>query len=136
MNGTPSWHWVEGPAPSSRIVPPFEPARSRKIAPRAGQTRSQDWKDSLTANRMRIATTHSSPSNRVFGTGPRDTAWLEPGHRHVVNAKGWPQMSAPVREGDVLDAKYRVERILGQGGMGVVVAAQHLQLGQRVAVKF
>src|SRR5882757_665897 len=45
-------------------------------------------------------------------------------------------MSAPVQQGDVLDGKYRVERILGQGGMGMVVAAQHLQLGQRVAVKF
>src|SRR5882724_6901349 len=41
-----------------------------------------------------------------------------------------------VRVGDVLAGKYRVERVLGAGGMGVVVAAQHLQLGQRVALKF
>jgi serine/threonine-protein kinase len=45
-------------------------------------------------------------------------------------------VAAPVREGDVLAAKYRVDRILGAGGMGVVVAATHLQLGQRVALKF
>ena len=33
--------------------------------------------------------------------------------------------------------KYRVERVLGEGGMGVVVAATHLQLlEQRVALKF
>ena len=43
---------------------------------------------------------------------------------------------APVREGDILDGKYRVERVLGIGGMGVVVAARHLQLDQRVAIKF
>jgi len=43
---------------------------------------------------------------------------------------------APVREGDVLDGKYLVERILGLGGMGVVVAARHLQLEQQVAIKF
>jgi len=43
---------------------------------------------------------------------------------------------APVREGDVLAGKYRVERVLGVGGMGVVVAATHLQLDQRVALKF
>jgi serine/threonine protein kinase len=43
---------------------------------------------------------------------------------------------APVREGDILDGKYRVERVLGIGGMGVVVAARHLQLDQRVALKF
>ncbi|WP_433935990.1 protein kinase [Sorangium cellulosum] len=44
-------------------------------------------------------------------------------------------MSAPVAEGQILSGKYRVERILGQGGMGVVVAALHEQLQQRVAIK-
>ncbi len=42
----------------------------------------------------------------------------------------------PVREGEILAGKYRVERVLGQGGMGVVVAAMHLQLDKRVALKF
>src|SRR5258708_38219135 len=41
-----------------------------------------------------------------------------------------------VKEGDVLAGKYRVERVLGEGGMGVVVAAMHMQLEQRVALKF
>ncbi len=41
-----------------------------------------------------------------------------------------------VREGDVIAGKYRVQRVLGAGGMGVVVAAEHLQLRQRVAIKF
>jgi serine/threonine-protein kinase len=41
-----------------------------------------------------------------------------------------------VREGDVLASKYRVERVLGMGGMGVVVAAHHIQLDQKVALKF
>jgi len=41
-----------------------------------------------------------------------------------------------VRVGEVLAGKYEVERVLGQGGMGVVVAARHVQLGQRVALKF
>ena len=44
--------------------------------------------------------------------------------------------TAPVREGDVLAGKYRVERVLGVGGMGVVVAARHVQLDDRVALKF
>ena len=43
---------------------------------------------------------------------------------------------APVRAGDILAGKFRVERVLGVGGMGVVVAAMHLQLDQRVALKF
>ncbi len=42
----------------------------------------------------------------------------------------------PVKPGDVLSNKFRVERVLGIGGMGVVVAATHLQLGQLVALKF
>ncbi|HVU02988.1 MAG TPA: serine/threonine-protein kinase [Polyangiaceae bacterium] len=37
--------------------------------------------------------------------------------------------------GDVLAGKYRVESVVGAGGMGIVVAAQHLTLGQTVAVK-
>jgi serine/threonine-protein kinase len=38
--------------------------------------------------------------------------------------------------GAVLAGRYRVERVLGQGGMGVVVKAMHLQLFQPVAMKF
>jgi serine/threonine-protein kinase len=41
----------------------------------------------------------------------------------------------PVRPGDILARKYRVERVLGAGNMGVVVAATHVDLGQRVALK-
>ncbi len=41
-----------------------------------------------------------------------------------------------VRPGEVLAGKYLVERVLGQGGMGVVVSARHLQLEERVALKF
>src|SRR5580692_9404181 len=43
---------------------------------------------------------------------------------------------APVNEGDILDGKYRVDRVLGVGGMGIVVAATHVALNQRVAIKF
>jgi serine/threonine-protein kinase len=38
--------------------------------------------------------------------------------------------------GDVLAGKYRIDRVLGLGGMGVVVAAHHLELDEKVAIKF
>jgi serine/threonine-protein kinase len=44
--------------------------------------------------------------------------------------------TASVEPGDILAGKYRIERVLGTGGMGYVVAARHLQLDQMVAMKF
>jgi eukaryotic-like serine/threonine-protein kinase len=40
------------------------------------------------------------------------------------------------REGDVLAGKFRIERVLGIGGMGMVVSAMHIHLDERVAIKF
>lgn len=40
------------------------------------------------------------------------------------------------KQGDSLLGKYILEKPLGQGGMGIVYAARHELLGQRVAVKF
>ena len=37
--------------------------------------------------------------------------------------------------GDVIAGKYRLEKVAGEGGMGIVYAAEHLVLSQRVAVK-
>lgn len=49
-----------------------------------------------------------------------------------------PSSGAPssITPGSVLAGKYRVQRILGQGGMGVVVEARHIALDERVALKF
>jgi serine/threonine-protein kinase len=45
--------------------------------------------------------------------------------------------SAPhVSPGEVVLKKYRVERLLGMGAMGIVAEATHLGLDQRVAIKF
>jgi len=45
-------------------------------------------------------------------------------------------LSAAIAIGTILLDKYRVDRVLGQGGMGVVLAATHLHLNERVAMKF
>jgi len=46
-----------------------------------------------------------------------------------------PEIPESFRTGAVVAGKYVVERVLGVGGMGVVVAANHSQLDQRVALK-
>jgi serine/threonine-protein kinase len=53
------------------------------------------------------------------------TSLSEPGHQ-----------VAGVVPGQILLGKYRIERVLGMGGMGVVVAATHVTLEERVAIKF
>lgn len=45
-------------------------------------------------------------------------------------------METYVTPGTVLFGKYRVESLLGMGAMGVVVMALHIDLNQRVAIKF
>jgi serine/threonine-protein kinase len=56
--------------------------------------------------------------------------------------RGFRTTSPPPREpfrgapGETIAGKYVVEEKLGHGGMGVVVAARHVQLGHRVAIKF
>ncbi len=46
-----------------------------------------------------------------------------------------PKQAPPLSIGDVVVEKYRIESLLGEGGMGFVFAATHLQLGHRVAIK-
>jgi serine/threonine protein kinase len=41
-----------------------------------------------------------------------------------------------VQVGSMIAGKYRVDRVLGQGGMGIVVLATHVQLHRPVAIKF
>jgi serine/threonine-protein kinase len=48
----------------------------------------------------------------------------------------WTSFDLPVAVGDLVAGKFRVERVLGVGGMGVVVEALHLDLNRRVALKF
>ena len=38
-------------------------------------------------------------------------------------------------QGDIIDGKYRVEALIGEGGMGRVLAATHLAIGNTVAIK-
>ena len=45
-------------------------------------------------------------------------------------------MAHRLQPGDIVADKYKVEHVLGRGGMGLVLAAEHMQLRERVALKF
>lgn len=47
-----------------------------------------------------------------------------------------PTPTPPIALGGVVAGKYQVERVIGFGGMGVVCAATHVELGTPVAIKF
>src|SRR5438045_3450893 len=47
------------------------------------------------------------------------------------DAGGEPTHALPT----LIGGKYRAERVVAQGGMGVVIRARHVRLGHRVAIK-
>jgi serine/threonine protein kinase len=46
-----------------------------------------------------------------------------------------PAVPSELRPGVVLDGRYEIEHVLGQGGMGLVVRARHVHLDEHVAIK-
>ena len=53
------------------------------------------------------------------------------GSMPVMRLKG-----TPFAPGEVVGGRYRIERIVAEGGMGIIVAAYHLELEEQVAIKF
>lgn len=53
----------------------------------------------------------------------------------LLDEDGQPSSGSPLAIGQVVCGKYRIERQIGRGGMGIVLAATHLHLGNLVAIK-
>jgi serine/threonine-protein kinase len=81
----------------------------------------------LSFRSVRIVTGRREKDGSLPGTAPAN-ALPRP-------EAGQPPEGAPAI-GEIIAGKYRVERVLGAGGMGVVVAALQLNLDTRVAIKF
>jgi serine/threonine-protein kinase len=57
--------------------------------------------------------------------------------RRAAGPAEWSgERPAAFRAGEVIGGKYVLERVLGVGGVGVVVAARHAELDEMVAIKF
>jgi eukaryotic-like serine/threonine-protein kinase len=71
-----------------------------------------------------------TPSTRA-----RNTAQLS-GPQSGMVALGEQAVELPFAPGDIIAGKYQVIKLIGSGGMGFVVSATHVELGEVVALKF
>jgi eukaryotic-like serine/threonine-protein kinase len=83
-----------------------------------------------------LAATEHRPLPAVAPTRLASPPSSTPSAAHSLPAERPAPPPAQVVVGDVVDGKYLVEAVLGEGGMGQVLAATHLQLRQQVALKF
>jgi serine/threonine protein kinase len=58
-----------------------------------------------------------------------------PATRPLLEEDGQASSGSPLHIGQIINGKYRIERQIGRGGMGIVLAATHLQLEHLVAIK-
>ncbi|WP_437975157.1 protein kinase [Sorangium sp. So ce295] len=105
--------------PSSRVAPPL-------LRWPAGVTPSSSVRGALAPGAEQRAFASRAPSSAMAGS--RTPAW--PGGRGVG-----PTSSGRSLLGHVIGDKYAVTAIIGEGGMGAVYEAEHLQIGRLVAVK-
>ncbi|MDB4955201.1 MAG: Protein kinase, partial [Myxococcales bacterium] len=53
----------------------------------------------------------------------------------LIAKHGWDTLRVVLEIGSIVGGKFRIDRLLGSGGMGVVAVATHLQLDQQIALK-
>lgn len=92
-----------------------------------------DGKDSKGAGREEAPDAASGP--------PRSFLCPHCGKSHPIFMARCPDEGQPVdrvykMQGQLLEGKYRVGRMVAQGGMGVVYEGTHTKIGRRLAVKF
>jgi eukaryotic-like serine/threonine-protein kinase len=107
-------------------------------------TRGRAGPPGIQVNRPPRPTLESARAARPEGAS-RATIRIvsSPGHGTGLPTRREGAIAVPARRprfepkpGLLVDEKYKVDEVIGEGGMGIVVSATHVGLGQRVAIKF
>ena len=129
MSGSPNSPKPARPEPTISVIPPagdLESSDSRKIMSESEHPRGSGQgpaaQQPASADSIRVSPTSDAPpqSSNSIMDAPDESALL------------LKQLTV----GTVVDGKYKIDEIIGRGAMGVVVAATHVHLKERVALKF
>ncbi len=89
--------------------------------------------DPATERRLKVHLDACSWCRKLVAVSAPDVTATVWGATTPSTVRAWPHSA--IAPGRILEGKYRIERALGEGGMGYVVEATHLALGTRVAIK-